>query len=264
MRIAICFSGQPRYIEEGFFYVKKNILDKYENVDVFVHSWWSSEYINKGFIGTNVKRDCFYESDTVEKIKKYYNPIDCIFEKQIHFDINHNINYGKQNPLAVYSMFYSIYKSNQLKSEYESKNNFKYDLVIRCRFDIVINYFDLNLSDKDKYIFVGGEHHHGGQSGIPNDQFAISSSQNMDLYSSVYKNIFDYSKDNHFYDRDFVGEEILKYHFTNKNIFYFTKNNELLTNGWWQYSRNDCNCWDKYNCGEDIGKVLDFKNQLLI
>ena len=38
MKIALCFSGQPRSYEKGYEYYKKNLLDHYD-VDVFIHTW---------------------------------------------------------------------------------------------------------------------------------------------------------------------------------------------------------------------------------
>tara|TARA_R100001163_G_C5068190_1_gene208135 strand:+ start:3376 stop:3552 length:177 start_codon:yes stop_codon:yes gene_type:complete len=41
MKIALQFSGQPRFIEDKICYIsiKNNILDKYD-CDVFCHFWW--------------------------------------------------------------------------------------------------------------------------------------------------------------------------------------------------------------------------------
>ena len=38
MKIALCLSGQPRCVKEGYEYYKKNLLDHYD-VDVFCHVW---------------------------------------------------------------------------------------------------------------------------------------------------------------------------------------------------------------------------------
>ena len=42
LKIALCFSGQPRSFEKGFEYYQKNLFDHYD-VDVFIHTWKCAE-----------------------------------------------------------------------------------------------------------------------------------------------------------------------------------------------------------------------------
>ena len=39
MKIALCFSGQPRFIKESASLIKENIIQDYD-VDVFSHLWF--------------------------------------------------------------------------------------------------------------------------------------------------------------------------------------------------------------------------------
>ena len=82
-------------------------------------------------------------------------------------------------------MFHSIFECNELKIKYETQNNFKYDYVIRMRFDTV---FDENhkLSDeiehcsKDKNTLYVCDYWNK----LPNqleDILWIASSDNMDI-----------------------------------------------------------------------------------
>ena len=259
MKIAICISGQPRYLEEGFYFINKYFHNY--NVDYFIHTWWDEEYIENEFLYTNIKREGKYDKDTINKINKYYKPKSFLFEKQKLFETSNEVNYRGLYPLSVYSMFYSIKCSNELKRKYEKENNFTYDLVIRTRFDIVINNLNLNLLDLDlDYFYLGGEIHRGGQINVPNDQFCISSSSNMDYYSSLYDNLEKYIKEGH---NIFVGEQLLKYHLINKGDkkVHFSSKYELLTNGWWQFSINDCNCWENNNPQKIIKECIEFKNK---
>jgi hypothetical protein len=74
-----------------------------------------------------------------------------------------------------------------LKKQIELSNDFIYDVVVRCRFDLILNspiifgsgydtsfihYFELNQPDK-----------------MISDWFNFSSSKNMDIYSSIYLTI---------------------------------------------------------------------------
>lgn len=208
MKVAICLSGQPRFIEEGYNNIFEKITSKYD-VDFFVHTWWNNE-----LSATGCSRKYTYKSNALELIMEYYNPVLMLKEPQINFNTYTDVNYETMNPVSLYSMFYSIKWANDLKSFYEKKNKFKYDAVIRCRFDILIESFNINLLDLDlsdinlSYIYtdtVGNGH--------PNDQLAISSSENMDYYCGLYDKIDDYYNEGF---KNFVGERILKYHLKNK------------------------------------------------
>lgn len=225
-KIALCLSGQPRYLEEGFKQLSKIILNY--DVDVFIHTWWDDSYVNKVFDFSPMNtynRTGVWEYNTKELIQSLYTPKKIIIEPQKDFNKHVNVNFEKQSPISLYSMYYSILQSNKLKTEYENENNFKYDCVIRSRFDILINTFNLELDSIDlTKIYVSGE-----INPYPNDQFAFSNSKNMDYYSDLFNNI-DYYYNNGF--REFVNEKILKYHLTTvggKEI-YFSDNNELYCN----------------------------------
>jgi hypothetical protein len=176
MRIALCLSGQPRYLDEGYFFIKNYLLDRYE-IDVFVHTWWDESYSGNEFGNTNISRSCRYDPKTIEKIESYYSPKKFSFEKEKdfsffseelfkqqnkEFDFYTEMNYGGLHPIAPYSFYYSVKMCNQLKSEYEEEHNFSYDLVIRTRFDIVLKSFNINLKDvNSSLIYVAGEHQIG-------------------------------------------------------------------------------------------------------
>ena len=119
---------------------------------------------------------------------------------------------------------YSIHKCNELKKNYEIENNFKYDFVIRTRYDfglsepIYIDNFDRNI------IYAPNDNSHAY--GF-NDQFAIGSSENIDIYSDVYpsiESIIESHKSGIYTAQyctkpDNVGhEQILQRHLENNNI----------------------------------------------
>ena len=115
--------------------------------------------------------------------------------------------------------------SNNLKIKYEKENNFRYDVVIRCRFDIDLISLNLDLSnlEPDK-IYVDGEINRG-QPGVPNDQFAIGNSYVMDYYANLYENLTKYREGGF---RLFMGEQLLKHHVEkSKYSFYFCEKKQL-------------------------------------
>lgn len=213
MKIAVCLSGQPRYLDDGFNQIYDKIIFKYPDVDFFVHTWWSDEMANKKMeLSTKLTygRNYTWDKDTISKINHYYNPKLMLYEPQREFNIYTDVNYELCSPISPYSMFYSIRESNKLKYKWESDNRIKYDLVIRCRFDIEFIKFDIDLNNIDsKKIYTYS------QNGFPNDQFAISSSENMDYYSSLYDNLELYHNEGF---KGFIGERLLKYHLDKTNI----------------------------------------------
>ena len=101
-KIAICFSGQPRFIEDGFLTFAKNLVG-FEDMDIFIHAWHNSPPGNNGHL-TNVEDD--------RNIFNFYNPKNHIVEQQ-RFDIAPQ---GVGHKIFIhYSMFYSIWKANELK-----------------------------------------------------------------------------------------------------------------------------------------------------
>jgi len=218
MKIALCLSGQPRYLNEGFEQIYKNILSKH-SVDVFAHTWWDDGMGSKKMILSDklsYDRNYIWKKNTIELIKEYYSPIYFLYEPQIFFETYLNVDYELCTPMNVHSMFYSLQKSNELKKKYELKNNFIYDAVIRCRFDLSINKFEIDFYDLDLNLIncymLNDE--------FPNDQFAISSSNNMDIYSNVFDKLKQYKESG--WTR-FTGERLLKYHLEQNNLKFNNK-----------------------------------------
>ena len=218
MKIAICLSGLSRFIEQGYNQISEKILHKY-NVDFFIHTWWDESICN-----TIDDRGYKFEENTLEKISKIYKPKIFHNETRKEFNILQDVDYETLNPTSPYSMFYSIMRCNELKKSYEINNNFKYDVVIRCRFDILINKLDIKFEEIEKGVIytdtVGN--------GFPNDQFALGDSASMDYYSSLYKRIYIYHQQGF---KNFVGERLLRYHLENSefnNIFSNNIKNNII------------------------------------
>ena len=183
MKIALCLSGQPRYLEDGYMQIYENILSKY-SVDTFIHTWWDYSYVNKKMIGSDQSRIYFWKEDTIKLIEKYYSPINFLHEPQINFQTYLDVNYELLTPMNVHSMLYSIEKSNNLKMKYEKENNFVYDCVIRTRFDYLFtSQYDLSKYDL-KYLHIKDDCSHTEYA--INDHVAFSNSQVMDIYSNMY------------------------------------------------------------------------------
>lgn len=158
MKIALCLSGQPRYVAKGYESLKTQLLEKHD-VDVYGHFWWNPEHLDKPFRFHCLDR---LDPNDLGRIFELYQPIRTIVEKQIDFPIS-SIDFqngdqaaelgqdqkefwGREVVFKQLSMYYSIQKSFETISLSKLR---KYDFIIRCRTDLEIQ--NLDLSQLDPY-----------------------------------------------------------------------------------------------------------------
>jgi hypothetical protein len=211
MKIALCFAGLPRHYKSGHEYYLNNLLSHNDNVDVFFHTWNDTEH---------------------EKVAELYKPKDYVTSDKLNAEIINNrytrcadaINFPAY---ATVSSFFSIYHSCLLKTNYEIRNGFTYDWVIKTRFDyalnIPLNFNSINLDSSKVYVphcRMTAAHD------FCNDQFGFSSSANMNKYMSTYLFM------DHFYDQGAImnAEDMLsanlQYHgLIGSNLMYVDMKN---------------------------------------
>ena len=191
INVALCVTGKVDHenIKEIYESWKKNLLDYY-NVDIFMNIDKTNDYIN-----------------TIIKPKK------CVlFDGSIkneNLDINSN------------TMFYRIYECNKYSIEYEQNNNFKYDIIIRIRVDIIL-FEKLYLENfKENIVYFPTRNKKAEISNIYNlgitDQLFISDRQSMNNICNIYLEL----------NNDFlkkinckIPEITLLYYLVKKNIKY--------------------------------------------
>jgi hypothetical protein len=210
MKIAICFSGQPRFVSDCYHGIKSNLIDTNKNfdVDVFVHTWFSEEISEKVLYHnefSSFSGDAKIKKSAVEEIKSLYDPISILVDSPIDFiptvsyegSFNRQINamhkmgvdksdYIKMRLNSHYSSLYSIMQSNLLKKKKELEEGFVYDWVIKLRFDNIIK-SPIDLSQLDSN-FLYHQEMGKGESEIA-DWINFSNSRNMDSYSSAFTTI---------------------------------------------------------------------------
>lgn len=194
MKIACCISGQPRYIPYGCQSLRTALGSHFPNIDFFLHSWYdpatvgeswdTSQPWNYGLMGAQLKHaDKF--------LVNFFKPINHIIEPQINFDWASSYKSGANAvQSSIVSMYYSIWKANELKKEHEQANNFIYDMVIRTRYDMI--YFneipiDSIAGDCNGAVFLPEFFHRTRPQ--PNsfcDYLNISSSPIIDIISDVF------------------------------------------------------------------------------
>jgi hypothetical protein len=121
MKVAVCLSGQPRFINESCNYLFNSLVPA--EVDYFVHFWSDDETEKKNIISK-------------------YNPVSYILEKQKVFESDQDLNnnHGKHTKTPhdssiTISSIYSRYAVGQLLKEYTDKNGDMYDFYIWTRSD---------------------------------------------------------------------------------------------------------------------------------
>lgn len=222
MKIALLFSGQPRYLNDGYKTLYDNLLSKYD-VDCFVHTWWDKKLAGKNVNFYNkltYGRNCIYEEKTLETIVSLYNPKLMMYQKQKEFDIYPG-DYAMANPLTTYSQWFSVLKTNELKNYYSEASGIYYDLTIRCRFDCNLIKFDIDLEDylDTPFVHTKSGFHANENYEFITDQFAISSTKVMDEYCSLYCNLEKYYQEGLGETKHgWVGERLITYHLNSKGI----------------------------------------------
>lgn len=216
-KVALCISGQPRKALETYPYIYEYII-KPNNADVFIHMHYDSNnrYIEKAHADNG---NCLLEEKIDKKVIELYQPksylIECprnfqkpnikIPEKRLEnikrmnchknwTDEEHRSHIVKQ----LTSMYYSIYKSNELKEVYANENGIVYDYVIRIRFDILPREPIICSNIDPNYI-------HYLEIGQPDDLISdwlnIGSNSIMNIYSSLYLNM-DYLNTFNYYKKE--------------------------------------------------------------
>ncbi len=131
MRIAVCLSGQLRgwkigWNNQKWFWSTANRDDV--QVDYFAHTWsYSTDRV--GVTKPYSKRDV-----TVEEFREFASLFGT---KKALLDPTPNKKFYSSDHWS--GLFYSLIKSLMLKREYEIKNNFTYDVVVKSRADVVFN-----------------------------------------------------------------------------------------------------------------------------
>lgn len=219
--MAICFSGQPRSIDKKDFesvrLFYQNLIEPNGGADVYVHAWFDKGLAGKDYVpgSTHFVHLGTWSGNEDELIAKCYEPVACVLESQDRLapfiEEARAFGFGskKFSLESTFGMFASIYEANKLKQEQEALHQFKYDVVVRARFDFCLNTkIDCSQLDLTK-VYVPGRWTKRQPKTNVNDSFAIGSSENMDRYSSCYCNLMEIMKDATKNNRN---EQILKVH----------------------------------------------------
>lgn len=206
MKVAVCLSGHLRKFTETYPSLFNNLIKKYD-CDIFISTWDKMGYTCQYKQDINLNETAPYLSN----IQQLYKPKKIIIEsisfiedlkKQGNEYAPHLINCPKHVGHMA-SMFYKIYAANELRKQFEMETGTTYDVVVRCRPDLIFN-SAINISEKiqDGHILIPKVN---CGPGWYSDQFAVSLPYDMDLYSSFFFNMPEYFRaKNEYYPEKFM------------------------------------------------------------
>jgi uridine kinase len=202
MRIALLISGYLRSFDINLDNIKSKIIDKFNNVDVYLHIT-ENEEVEDRYLNKNPK-------NLIQKIKESLNPITSVVESNLFFSKNNKKN-------VLYNQWVKYYKLNELKKINE-KINGEYDLVIKLRPDLhFVSEIDFNFDSNKNLISIPKDSKIdknkllNSEDNFIADTFAFGSSKSMDEYFDIFKNLDSLTK-----EHGFTPETILYEHLKNK------------------------------------------------
>lgn len=189
MKIALCMSGITRTFRYTYKSFLNNIISKYD-CDTFI-------YVSKDENSSDM--------DLIPSVKKV------VYDKEPIIDVSgyHKYKCKRYSEYGILNQWWKIEECFKLVEQYQIDNNIKYDLVIRCRPDLLITreIDDLTKLDRsaiyvaaypkgyfeDEKLFAKDYVHDFPTRGnwlvlgIP-DQLAIGTMETMKLYSYKFSN----------------------------------------------------------------------------
>lgn len=144
MKVAWCFSGQIRTGIESSQNILNFINRDMMDIDFFIHTWdiESMSYHEPPYMDSEMTNVPYpLDKSKVDKIIEIYQPKKILisdYEKYQESVLTNPRFIDNTEYVIPYTipLYQSAYESNKLKMEYEKENGFKYDYVIKSRFDI--------------------------------------------------------------------------------------------------------------------------------
>lgn len=195
IKVALCLSGQPRCLDQTIESLFQYIIDEYDT-DIFIHFWntsyaTSNSELNKTWYGKQDPGWKQFDGDFACRMIDSLQPRRFIVQPQLRFpDEEYRLNCTAANSRMqaksfqnVLSMYFSIKMASDCMLEWELKNGFIYDYVIRSRTDLEF-FASPNLFEKD-CLLIPEQDGYGGY----NDQFAVGPRDLMGIYANCFDNI---------------------------------------------------------------------------
>jgi hypothetical protein len=194
-KICLLLHGHVRTFEKTHKSLEN--IDNFLNVDIFIHTWDTLDRLTPSHYENENENKA--EAINLDKIKQIYKPKDICVGTQTFKDPNKTCPYNKLSYEGHKYYFESFYKANEMKKKYEKANNFKYDLVIKSRPDVIFKTcLDLKTIDKDTTYLLGNPVNknvdlHSVSNFRALDVMTICNSRNMDEIANFIHSIDKYT-----------------------------------------------------------------------
>lgn len=185
MRIAIQISGEFRFLHLTTDSFMKQIQDPGTEVDIFVHTWFKKNtdmgtFPFPGRANWHMNITVFSTNDGLTT----YKPKAYLTEKYEEKEELHTL------PRCM-SEYYSMWKANEIRKEYQEKNTIRYDLVMRYRTDCILNEPITKISATEiargtSFLCIPRSNEVKNLDLIHN-QLAWGTPDSMDIYTSIYQ-----------------------------------------------------------------------------
>lgn len=129
MKVALLISGYLRSYDINLNFIKEEILNKFEEVDVYLHITKNESEEDK-YINSSSDEEAIKAFTTALK------PLTTIMENNTHYHDDSGVN-------NLINQWNKLYKLNELKKLHEQVTEEEYDLVIRYRPDLTIKDTDI-------------------------------------------------------------------------------------------------------------------------
>jgi hypothetical protein len=205
MKIGLVLFGHLRSYKQTLtsFQQLINQLQQSGKVDVFCHSWDIEESVTASWWKEHKTDDPPPATINAEEIKEKYQPVRFIIEPSKEFDdtaykINSSVSIA-----GILSMLHSQRRAFELLVNYEKESGFRYDVVIKTRYDLLYEIapvFSVQVNEciarNCVYLPSSNPYELAGSS---SDIFALGSRREMEKYFSFCNN-FKMAADAYFND----------------------------------------------------------------
>jgi hypothetical protein len=195
MRVAVLLQGDPRFCEEFDLFL--NNLKGYSQVDWFMYMWENSPAPDThGYDLVPEKWRTVNKEWALTKFQESLPAGHTVI--QLTLADQHSLSFpdvprkaGETMPHTVWRMWYSLNHADRMRQEHEKKIGVKYDLVIRTRPDVALMN-EINLQVLHQHIqqnpklVIQPANKICGYGPYICDLFAITSSDNMNIYANLY------------------------------------------------------------------------------
>lgn len=194
MKVAVTFSGQPRFDKEIFINHQNRLLS--DEFKIYNHFWWNSSHFNKSIMFHSTER--FARNDLDQEFAIHYRPWKSKIEDYKDFDISfcksHNYDIWAGSSQKHYDIFTPSCLYGQISQKYSVHESVAIaadngaEFIIRVRPDVLIEkdlrkiHFQLPIDDNSIFIqssMEGGHLYAGEFPNRPCDWFYCGSTAAM-------------------------------------------------------------------------------------